>query len=294
MKKILVTGASGLLGSRVAALAESGFEVFPCYWKHGLKSDRAIYLDITDRKNVFKAVEKINPDAIIHAAALTNVDYCEEHPDEARKINVEGTRNLLEACDGRAKFIFISTDYVFDGTKGMYSEEDEANPINAYGRTKLEGEQLVRALCTDFFIARTTVLYGWNIQNRLNFVTWVIESLKAKKRIYLATDQHSTPTLAENCAEALLQAARKNKKGLYHVVGSECLNRYEFGLKIARIFELDAGLIEPVSSDFLKQSAPRPKNNCLSVKKAQSELGIKFLNAEEGLQFMKRQREQHE
>lgn len=291
MKKILVTGGSGLLGSKVAALAKGEFEVFPCYYKHELKLDDAIYMDITDRKSVFETFEKIRPDAIIHAAALTNVDYCEEHAEEAWRINVEGTKNMLEAGEGRAKFVFVSTDYVFDGTKGSYAEEAETNPINVYGKTKLVGEKLVAAMCSDFFIARTTVLYDWN-KNRPNFVTWVIESLKAKKRIYLATDQYNTPTLAENCAEALLQAVRKNKKGLYHVVGSECLNRYEFGLKIAKVFELDASFIEPVTSEFLNQRAPRPKKNCLSVSKAQKELEVKFLSANEGLEFMKRQRSQ--
>jgi len=266
---LFVTGHKGLLGSKIIKYSE----IFP--------KER---IDIT-KKEIFTAIKKVNPDVVIHCAAFTNVDECEIQKEKAWEVNVTGTENVAQACqevDG--KMIYISTDFVFDGKKGMYKETDKTNPINYYGKTKLEGEKRVKEICKNYVIARTSVLYGWH--ERLNFVTWVIEQLKNKNKIKIVTDQYTSPTLADNLAKALLEIAEKDIRGLYHVTGSERINRYDFALKIADRFDLDKGLITPILSKELNQKAERPKDSSLSIEKIKNKVETKLLNINKGLERM--------
>jgi len=241
-------------------------------------------IDIT-KKEIFTYIKKVNPDAVIHCAAFTNVDGCEIQKEKAWEVNVTGTENVAKACQNiGAKMIYVSTDFVFDGKKGMYKETDETNPINYYGKTKLEGEKRVQEICKNYVIARTSVLYGWH--ERLNFVTWVIEQLKNKNKINIVTDQYTSPTFADNLAEVLLEVAEKDIQGLYHVAGSERISRYDFALKIADRFDLDKSLITPILSKELNQKAERPKDSSLCVEKIKNKVDTKLLNIEEGLERM--------
>jgi len=228
------------------------------------------------------------------------VDYCETHRKEAWKVNVEGTRNIAEACrEVGAKMIFISTDYVFDGKKEIYTEEDTPNPLSYYPKTKLEAERLVKEAGINHVIARPSVIYGWNpselagLQSSsgkpVNFVVWAIDKLKKKEKINIVTDQFSSPTLAGNLAEVLLVLSKSGKQGVYHTAGKTCINRFMFAKKIAEVFELDESLIKPVTSDMFKQVAERPKRCCLDATKVERELGVRFLTVEEGLMKMKEQ-----
>lgn len=283
--KILIDGAGGLLGKKCAEIGQKYFDIIGTYHHNPPKKNYKTYqLDITKKEDVNKLIKKINPDAIIHAAALTNVDECEKNQKKARKINFEGTKYMAKAAEEiNSKFIYVSTDYVFDGKKGLYKEDDETNPINYYGRSKLLGEKAVKNICSNYAIARTSVLYGWN-PDKPNFVTWVMGELKNKKQIKIINDNYNTPTLVDNLAEMIYGLIKEDKKGIYHTSGSERINRYDFTLKIADVFDLDKNLINPITSDKMNWVAERPKDSSLNTKKI-SKI-IKPLNIKEGLEKM--------
>ncbi len=219
---ILVTG-SGLLGAEVIRTLGKEFEVVGTY--NSKPKEGAVRLDITDRNSVFDAVEKSMPVAIIHTAALTDVDYCEDHREEAMAINALGTKNVADAARKfGAKLVYVSTDFVFDGKGSMYREDDPVNPISYYAYSKLLGEYYVLGL-DNYIIARTSVVYG---NARRNFVTWVRDSLKSGSTIKVVNDQFNTPTLSIDCAEAIRDLVKNCAWGIYHTAGSERVSRYEF------------------------------------------------------------------
>jgi len=287
MKKILVTGGSGLLGSKIVQSAGSDYQVIPTYFRDSVFPN-SVRLDITNKREVFQTVQKIKPEVVIHTAAETNVDKCEKERDWAWEANVEGTSNLAEICGKmNGKMMCVSTDYVFDGEKGLYVEEDKPNPVNYYGLTKLKGEESLAKFCRDYFIARTSVLYGWN-PRKLNFATWIIDSLRRNMKIQVVEDHFNSPTLADTLAQALLEAVEKDLNGLFHMAGSERISRYEFSVKLAKTFDLNASLIKPIKMNELKAwVAKRPKDSSLSIEKAQKILKTKFLNVQESLNIMK-------
>jgi len=290
LKRVLITGASGLLGSKLVKALSGGYEVIPTHNTHPIHPD-SVRMDIVDGKEVARVLSAVKPELVVHAAAETNVDKCETNRELAWSVNAEGTRNISSTCRKiGAKLVYVSTDYVFDGEKGLYSEEDETNPVNYYGVTKLDGERFVRELCEDFVIARTSVLYGWH-PNRLNFATWVIDSLESGVSINVAEDHYNSPTLVDNLAEAILRIARKDAAGVYHVAGSERISRYDFAMRIAEIFGLNRSLIMPVKMKDLKVwVAKRPKDSSLSVDKIRRELEISPSDLNEALKRMKCER----
>ncbi len=258
---ILVTG-SGLLGAEVISVLGREFEVVGTY--NSKPKEGAVRLDITDRSGVFDAVGKAMPSVIVHTAALTNVDYCESHHDEAMAINALGTKNVADAANKfNAKMIYVSTDFVFDGKGSMYREDDPVNPISYYAYSKLLGEYYVLGL-DNYVIARTSVVYG---NARQNFVTWVRDSLKSGTRIKVVNDQFNTPTLSTDCAEAIMELVKNCAQGVYHTAGSERISRFEFARKIACFYGLDESLIEPVTSATLNQKAKRPMDSSLDTTK---------------------------
>lgn len=284
MERLFITGGSGLLGSKFTSL-NSDYEIITTYNTN--PKDNAVKLDITDENDVLSKIESLSPDLVVHAAALTNVDYCEEHPEEADKINGQGTLNLVKACKKvGAKLIYVSTDFVFDGKKGMYQENEKTNPLSYYGLSKLKGEEFIQNSDVDYAIARVSVLYGWH--TNFNFVTWVINELKEDNQINIVTDEYNSPTFADNAAEAILNIYSRGKEGVYHIAGDERINRFDFAKNIARVFELDETLINPILSENLIRKAERPMDSSLSVEKARSDLDIKLLNTTEGLKEMKK------
>lgn len=285
-EKVLVTGGSGLLGGKLIPLLQDNCKTFATYDKHPikLKNCESFYLDVTNRKDTEQLITKLSPDVIIHTAALTNVDYCETNKEEAWNVNVGGIRNIVDASrEVNSKLIYISTDYVFDGGKGMYTEDDQTNPIDYYGETKLEGEKIVEELCEDYIIARTSVLYGWH--SKLNFVTWVIQELGQGHEISIVKDQFNSPTLADNLAELILELIRGKENGIFHTAGGQRISRFKFTERIAEIFNLDKNLINSISSDGLEWVAKRPTDSSLDVTKVSR---IKRpLNIDESLKLMK-------
>ncbi len=292
MNRVLVIGASGLVGNRAVEIGRTQYNVWGTYWNHAVEGDSFFSLNVLDRKNVFHKIESSKPDCIIDTHALHNVDYCETHPEEAWQVNVEGTRNVAEAAKRvGAKYAFISTDYVFDGTKLIYTEKDKPHPQSYYAKTKLAAEMQLEALDINYVVARTSVVYGTGGKGKLSFVLWLIDQLSQRKQVNIVADQHNNPTYADNLCDILYRLLSLDERGIFHVTGRECVSRYDFAKRIAHEFGLDESLITPVTTPELNQVAPRPAKVNLNTSKVERVTGIKTLTVGEGLSRMKKQLE---
>jgi len=299
LDRLLIIGSTGLVGSKIASLAaKHGFDPFNTQHNRASASPDFAELDITDREATLTLVRKVRPISIINTAAVTNVDYCETHREEAQGVNVEGVRNLVEAGrENRSRLIQVSTDYVFDGKVGHYQEADTTNPIQYYGKTKLEAEKIVSSL-QSFAIVRPSVIFGWTpvrpagesgSSKPMNFAMFVLDRLKRREGVKAIRDQYASPTFADNLAEVVLKLARTRENGIFHTAGRSCMSRYEFAVKLAEIFGYSAKEIEPVYASEFKQVAQRPRNSCLRVEKTEKLLGTSLLPAVDGITEMKRQ-----
>ena len=287
--KILITGACGFLGHKIYTLFKDKHEIHGTYNTHDI--DDFTKLDITKAEEVAEVFDKVRPEVVIHTAALTNVDYCEDNRDEAYSVNFIGTKNILENCKKyNSKLVFISTDAVFEGKEGIiYKEEDIRSPVNHYGYTKLEAERLIEESEIDYLILRPTILYGHsNYYTKKNFVQWVVESLEAGKEINIVEGQAGHPTLIDSAARVIFQLLEKNATGKFHIVGKDFVNRYEFTQKIAVVFNLDKSLIKRVQPHEFVQKARRPNSIEMSLEKLNS-LEIEIVGIDEGLKIMKEQ-----
>jgi dTDP-4-dehydrorhamnose reductase len=266
-KKIILTGGSGLLGSKLAAdLSSVGCDLKSLSNSNFLDNgSSALKIDIRDRQAIINLITETRPDVVFHPAALTNLDYCEKNKEDAWAVNVEGTRNIADACgETGSKLVYISTDYVFDGLRGMYKETDLVRPPNYYALTKFEGEKIVGGL-HDHIIARTSVLYGNH--PRPNFVVWAIRELREGRRINIVEDQYNSPTLADDLSDILIKLVETEENGIFHTAGSERISRLDFVCRIADIFGLDSKLINPITTNQLKWVAKRPMDSSLDVSK---------------------------
>lgn len=294
-KRVLITGASGLLGANVALTAskKKDLEVYATYKSHPVRINkcRTFYLDITHKKEVEQSVLKINPDFVIHTAALANVDHCQQYKKEAWILNVSGTENLVDAVEKiSSRLVYISTDSVFDGRRGCYTEKDRPNPLNWYAKTKLAGEKIVAGRNGNHTIIRTNI-YGWNITGKFSLAEWVIDGLKNRKTLTMFKDILFNPILVTNLAEALLDICQKNLSGTFHIAGSEKCSKLIFAEKIAKIFKLNRDYIRPVNISHINLNAPRPRDSSLNITRIQKTLDTKLLNVEEGLTWMKKLQE---
>jgi dTDP-4-dehydrorhamnose reductase len=219
------------------------------------------------------------------------VDKCELEKELAWKINTEGTKNIAELCKKHQAFpVYISTDYVFNGEKGMYEEKDEPDPLNYYGLTKLKGEESIKNLTDEHCIARTSVIYGSvPATGKINFALWLLEKLKNREKAKIATDQWNSPTLNTNLANMVLEVLERKLTGIFHLAGATRLSRYKFAKFIAETFSLDMNLITPVSSEEFPWAAKRPKDSSLNIKKTQQTLKNKPLKIEQALNKMKKE-----
>ena len=290
--RFLVTGGSGLLGSKVAEKAVlEGHKVFSGFNQNEAKAGSSVKLDLTDRANVVEVFCSVKPEVVVHCGAITNVDLCEVNRELAWKVNVEGTKHVAElSLEHEAFLVYVSTDYVFSGEKGMYIETDETGPINFYGKTKLEGEKIVQELVPEWCVARPSVIYGAvPAAGKINFVLWVIEKLRKGEQIKIITDQCISPTLNTSLAEMILEVVQRRLIGVYHLAGATAVNRYDFACLIAEVFGLDKGLIEPASSGDMRWTAERPKDTSLVVDKASKVLRCKPLKIEDALGLLKKE-----
>jgi dTDP-4-dehydrorhamnose reductase len=287
--KLLITGASGLYGSKLAQLAlAKGIEVYSSDIQSLSIYGEFVKLDISGKTQVDESFKVIKPDVVVHAATLTDVDKCETNKELAWKINVEGTKNIVEAAHDAGSFlIYISTDYVFSGEKGLYKETDKLDPINYYGVTKFKAEEIVQTQ-TEYFIARPSVIYGSTpAAGKVNFALWLIETLRKGEHVKIVTDQWNTPTLNTNLAEMTLEVVERQLTGIYHLCGTTRVSRLEFATSIANAFGLDPSLIDPVLSSQFTWSAKRPMDSSLDTSKAQKALQSKPLVMAEALKQLK-------
>jgi dTDP-4-dehydrorhamnose reductase len=294
VRKVVITGGSGTLGSSASLILAEEFEVIATYATNPVKIEgcKTVQLDITDKSSVTKLLKTLMPDVLIHAAAFTNPNLCEISKELAWTVNVQGTRNIAEVCSEiDAKMIYVSSNYIFDGKQGNYDEYDIPNPVSFYGATKLKGENAVKIFDLNYTIVRTTP-YGWSIvQDKPNFATWSINKLKNKEIIFALTDQYNSPILTTDCAKTLGVIIEKDAKGIYNIAGPERINRYDFTKKLAKIFGLNDHFIEPLTCEqILKKGfdkAKRPRDTSLNISKAVRDLAFKPANIDEGLTMMK-------
>jgi dTDP-4-dehydrorhamnose reductase len=198
----------------------------------------------------------------------------------------------LTVCQERnIKLIHLSTDYVFDGEKGPYSEDDPPNPVNFYGKTKLESENLIKQSGIDFLIVRTNVLYGFGKKVTNNFLLWLLEKLSAGEKIKIVTDQFNNPTLADNLSECILEMVGRNLSGVFHIAGADYLSRYDFAVRVAERFGFDKTNISPAKTETLKQEARRPLRCGLRTEKARNVLQTELLGVEKGLERAEQSRQ---
>jgi dTDP-4-dehydrorhamnose reductase len=289
--KLIVTGASGLYGSKLAELATArNYEVYSGYNRDEPVCGTPVQFDVSDKNRVEEVFEKVGPEVVVHAAALTDVDKCEINKELAWKINVEGTRNIAEAVKTSGAFLFyVSTDYVFNGETGHYKEDDRPDPINYYGFTKLKAEELVKDLVGEYCIARASVIYGSTpAAGKVNFALWLLNKLERSEKARIVTDQWNSPTLNTNLADMTLEVIERKLTGIFHLSGATRISRYDFAKQIAESFNLDSNLISPTASEF-SWAAKRPRDSSLDTAKAQQTLKNKPLQINQALERMKQE-----
>ena len=273
--RILITGASGLLGLTLALEAAKEHTVLGLVNSHGLKTDAFTILqaDLLLPGAVERLFEQTRPDWVIHCAAQANVDACEADPALAQKLNSELPGKLAQSvARGGARLVHISTDAVFDGLRGGYTEEDSPNPLGVYARTKLQGEIAVAEANPQALIARVN-LFGWSLTGQRSLGEFFFYNLSAGKQVRGFTDVFFCPLLANDLASLLLEMLEKGLSGLYHVISSQCTSKYEFGLAVARRFHLDESLITPSSVSEAGLKAARSPNLTLRSDKLAGALG---------------------
>lgn len=243
-------------------------------------------LDITDGAALQNFIVAERPEAIIHAAALTQVDECELNKPECYNVNVTATRFLIGAAEEiKARLVYLSTDFVFDGLNGPYAEEDEPSPVNYYGSSKLAAEKAVMESKLEWAIVRTALVYGIvPAPGRKNIISMVTENLRASKRIRMVADQWRTPTFVQDLAEGVFLIIEKNARGVFHLSGDQLITPYDMAVATAKFFGLDSSLIEKITSEELDQPGKRPPRTGFIIDKAKKTLGFAPVPFEEGLQ----------
>jgi dTDP-4-dehydrorhamnose reductase len=285
--RVLVTGSNGLVGSRLCKLLpERGHTVIGTSRgpRRALGAFEYQSCDFTREHEIAAVTRSARPEVIINPASMTDVDACENDPEQAYAANVDAAAHLARlARASGAHLVHVSTDYVFDGERGQYSEEDTPNPKGTYAVTKFAGEQAVRSLAASWTIARTAVVFGWPQAGRPNFGSWLLTSLRDKKPVRLFEDQFVSPTLADNVAAMLAEIAERRFAGIIHTAGAEVADRVRFGIAMCEEFGFDSTLITPSKLRDAKLASPRPQNSGLRVDKANRELSVKPLAIAEAL-----------
>ncbi len=294
--KVLVTGANGLLGQKLCALLEqdTGIHLIATakeQLKFELGKASIDLLDITNPLQVEEIFNKYQPDYIVHTAALTNVDTCEIEKENCWNINVNATHHLLSAAaKTKTHFIFLSTDFIFDGKEELLTEEAAPGPVNYYGESKLAAEKLVTEYTEAWSIVRTVLVYGYNhYMSRSNIVLWIKESLENQKQIKVVTDQLRTPTLADDLAMGCYLIVKQKANGIFHISGEELMSPYDMALKVAAHFGLDATLIAKTDSNEFTQPAKRPLKTGFNITKAKRKLAFQPMPFDEALAMIEEQ-----
>ena len=295
MERVLITGASGLLGGNLVHVFSRKYDVVASSWGHELDGERyrSLRFDITDPAETMRAVMESAPDTIVHCAAETGVDLCQRDPEHARRVNVEGTANVVAAANAAgAVLVYISTDGVFDGLRGNYAETDSPAPVNVYAQTKLEGEGLVRQDIPAHLIVRTS-FYGWSTSGTRSLAEWVRERAREGDAVPGWTDVFFSPILATDLGEAVQEALERGLRGTYHAGGSERCSKFEFARQVCAVFGYDPSLVQAASVQDAALSAPRPHDTSLDVGQLAKDLGRGLPGLQEGLERLRDQEREY-
>lgn len=296
--RILLTGSNGLLGQKITDLALKHPHIHLIATSRGPDRHPAqgrgytyVALDLLDQDQVRQSIQAHQPDVIIHAAAMTQVDACEEDRDVCKRQNIDVVENLVRHCEAhQIHFIHLSTDFIFDGLEGPYREEDEPKPLSYYGQSKWESEQIVRKNLDSWTIIRTILVYGVVADmSRSNIVLWAKNALEKGDNIRVVDDQWRMPTWAEDLAQACLSAAEGRIKGVFHVCGEEFYSIIELVDEIASFWKLDRSLIHAVGTETLRQKAPRPAKTGFILDKAKKHLQYRPTPLREALAVIDKQ-----
>lgn len=289
----LVIGASGQVGEHLMhALRERELRAIGTYNRHAVEGMEA--LDVRDAIRVDELIGNFQPPVIYVPASLTHVDWCEQNADESFEINVRGVWNVVRAANRiGARVVYFSSDYIFDGRGGPYEEDEPGRPLCEYGRQKLAAEHIAALQSPGSLIVRTTVVYGWERQNK-NFIQRLRDTVGPGQTLRAPVDQIGSPTYAPDLARMVVDLAQSECSGVYNVAGSELIDRVEFAREAARVFGLDEGLIEAVETRALGQPAARPLRAGMRVDKVAAKLGRRPLGYRDGLRQMKRDGEARE
>jgi dTDP-4-dehydrorhamnose reductase len=293
--RVLVVGGAGQVGRNLVRIyLRDGHWVGATYKARRPPPEvrAAEVLDKSNPSDCDAVVERIHPDVVIDTGALHNVDYCEAHPDEANAVNRDGTRFLAQACHRiGAKFVFVSTDFVFDGSASTpYSEGISPHPQSEYARSKFEGEVATLATSPGNLVVRPSVIYSWlDTRERsesssgkgLNFGTWLIEEVGAGRPVRIINDQVASPTLAEDLAGAIHALVNSGETGTFHAAGRSPMTRYDFSVRLVKELGLDTSMVKPVATRDLNQKAQRPVNSSLDSSKLESRTGYRTLAIED-------------
>ncbi|HXC05457.1 MAG TPA: SDR family oxidoreductase [Bacteroidia bacterium] len=295
-RKILITGSNGLLGQKLCQVLSQRSDITLIATSKGenrmRKLDQKMYqaLDITSKKELEEVFVKYMPDVVIHTAALTNVDACESNKEDCVALNVDAVRSIVDVMEKHvpaSHLIHLSTDFIFDGLKGPYKEEDAPNPLSYYAWSKLESEKIVAASKLKWAIARTIIVYGLvDNMSRSNLVLWAKDALTKGQKINVVDDQFRAPTLSEDLAAGCIAIADKGASGVYHLSGPDTYSVLDLVYQVADFWKLDKSLVNPIKSDTLNQAAKRPARTGFIIDKARKDLGYTPHTFTEGLKVV--------
>ncbi len=285
--KILVTGSAGLIGTQVVKdLLDDNVEVYSCYNKTKPEFGIIINLDLKKKDDIVSTMKRIKPDVVIHLAAITDVELCETNKELAIMVNTKATEILaLESEKYNAFFMYMSTDYIFDGKIGMKNEESEPNPINFYGKSKLDGEQILKKITTPNIIVRTSTPFGIH-SKKLSFPFWIKQNLELKKKIPIIMDQYTSPSYVPNISKMMIEVINKKITGIIHLADSTRISRYDFAVLISKKMNISQEFFEPIKIDQMNWKAQRPMDSSLDTSKANKMLKNKPQKLEKSIKLL--------
>lgn len=291
---ILIIGANGFTGRQILndLVAREIYNITACSLHNDILAGNSYQFtraDIRNAQEVQLLFREVCPDVVINTSALSVPDFCETHHNEARATNITAVENLARACEQYgSRFIHLSTDFVFDGRNDrLYTEEDQPNPVNYYGITKLEGEERVAEYCGNYAIVRVVVVYGKALPGQHgNIIQLVANKLRNGETIRVVSDQWRTPTYVGDISYAIERLMHHSHNGIYHVCGSDCVSIADIAYRVADILELDRSLILPVTTEEMQETTPRPRFSGLNIAKAKREINYIPHTLDEGIKEM--------
>lgn len=293
--RVLITGGTGLLGKALIEMVDnSNYEIIATYSGDYNMNDTGQIkykkLDVRDIDGYNGLFREFKPEVVVHAAGIGSPDYAEKNKEETWAINVGGTQNILNNCERHdSRFIYVSSNGIYDGNKAPYSENDKAEPINYYGKIKLDGERITKRAMVPYAIIRPILMYGWNHPfGRPNIITLAISKLQKCEKVFVYDDVYANPLFVQSCAKALWKIIKEEKYEVFNIAGKDRVNVYELVKKVAEIFEFNINLVIPVQQGFLNELTKRPKDTSYNTEKMRKVLGLEPLSIIEGLLSMRK------